>query len=162
MPSNLLKKIKKAQIPNTYFALVALAFASVIGVFYMVSIGVSSKRIVAEDKNTPKAELSAASRYVSTNMQLGMSRAEVIQALGTPTWAATPQDNSPLSPPSDGEFGLEWHWANPACRDVVVMFSADSFRVIGWDDGATYCNERENVDYSQFSCTRPDRQQFCR
>lgn len=159
---DLLQKIKRANIPNTYYALIALACFSIIGVIKLADIAVQGKRVSAgEVAEAAKPALAPAARDMEEVIALGMPRAEVARRLGTPTWAVTPEDDSPLAPPSGEDFALEWHWANPACREAVVLFSADN-RVVGWDAGTDYCRMAEKRDYSDLSCTLPERAALCR
>lgn len=161
MVKELLQKIKKARIPNTYYALIAIAFALVIGVGYLASIA-DQKQHVEEEAAAPEhPAISPLSQRATDQLYLGMPREEVIRALGIPTWAAVYGDEGPLSPP-DESIGLELRWENPACRDVLVMFSPPPHRVIGWDTGANYCRTGIVTDRSDFECTNPDRQQYCR
>lgn len=160
MAKELLQKIKKARIPNTYYALIAVAFALVIGVGYLASIA-DQKQQVTEDKTAPEQPaISQVSQRATDQLYLDMTREEVIRLLGLPTWAAVYGDEGPLSPP-DKSIGLELRWDNPTCRDVLVMFSPPPHRVIGWDSGANYCRSNIVTDRSDFECSNPDRQRYC-
>jgi hypothetical protein len=162
MDDNLLEKAKKANIPNTYYALIALAFASIIGIVYLVIVGLQSKEIRDEATHAKPAiaQMPKAARFAKTGLRLNLSRSDVIREMGKPDWAAIPGDKGTLALP-DESFGLELRWNNPECRDVVVMFSPPPHRVIGWDDGMTYCRTGIKDDHSDFSCNLPDRKQFC-
>lgn len=159
---DLLKKIKRANIPNTYYALIAVAFFAIVGVVQLAGVAVEKKRINT-DTAQPHLEkqLSEASQKMEEVIMLGMPRPEVLRQLGTPTWAVTPEDASPLAPPPGEDFGLEWHWSNPGCRDAVVYFSPDN-RVVGWDAGADYCSSGGTPDFEELACTRPERAALCR
>lgn len=163
MSDNMLKKTKKATIPNVYYVFMAVGFAMLITIIYAVKIVTQSGQMeeVAEPvvQEAPPA-LARASQFAQKDLKLGMSRSDVIRKLGKPNWAAIPGDEGQLSLP-DASFGLELRWSNPACRDVVVMFSPPPHQVIGWDDGASYCKMPIKADYEDFSCELPDRKQFC-
>lgn len=162
MAKELLQKLKKARIPNTYYALIATAFVLVIGVGYLATI--AGQKQLVEEASTPAPEqpvMSQVSQRATDQLYFGMTREETIRLLGIPTWAAVYGDEGPLSPP-DESIGLELRWDNPTCRDVLVMFSPPPHRVIGWDTGANYCRTGIVTDRSGFECSNPDRQQYCR
>ncbi|MCH2548316.1 MAG: hypothetical protein MK052_12015 [Alphaproteobacteria bacterium] len=163
MSRDLIEKLKNSNIPNSYYALIALAFASIIGVVYLIAIGLNTKEInqdVATNNTPVKSNANNASQIAQNSIWLDMSREDVISALGKADWAAIPGDTGTLSLP-DETFGLELRWNNPACRDVVVMFSTPPHRVIGWDDGNKFCSMAKKDDRAEFSCALPDRKELC-
>ena len=161
MADNPLKKKRKATIPNVYYVWVVLAFAAVIAVLYAVEISKKSELIEAETTTKAPSAMISAAEYAKQDLKLGMSRNDVIRRMGKPDWAIIPGDKKPLSLP-DATFGLELRWHNPACRNVVVMFSPPPYRVIGWDSGATYCSRRAKENYDALSCALPDRNHLCK
>lgn len=161
MASNLLQKLKSTRVPNSYYFVMLLAVASVLAVAYGVSIS-GQKKAMEQEQNMPEnaRQESYLSRKVS-DITLGMSRNEVIRRMGLPDWAVVWGDDGVLSTP-DPEIALELRWKNPECREISVMFSPEN-DVIGWDDGANFCNAGLPMeDREQYACTQPDRQQYCR
>lgn len=159
---NFIEKIKGANIPNSYYALIALAFISVIGVVYLINIGVSTQQIKREpDAPVVKKKLTKPARYAHDIIDIDMSREQVIAAMGPADWAAIPGDSGMLSLP-DNEFGLELRWSNPDCRDVVVSFSPPPYKVIGWDAGSDFCRMGLKEEKTDFSCDLPDRSKLCK
>lgn len=161
MIHSLIRKIKKINIPNSYYIVMLVAIVSVIGVGYAVSISGAKKQVESTGTNQTR-EISDLSRRVSEDITLGMPKHEVIRRLGLPDWAAVWGDRGVLSTP-DPDIALELRWKNPSCREVAIMFSPPPYRVIGWDDGAHFCKSQLPVeDRERYECTREDRRQYCR
>jgi hypothetical protein len=157
MANNWLEKLQTTQIPNSYYLLVVLAFASVAGVVYLAAY-TPQDNVTQNGAQAPQKQL----RTFDTNrLTYGMTRRDVIHALGKPDWAAFPTDSGSLAPPKAG-IGLELRWDNPACRDVVVMFDESRNQVIGWDDGAKFCRQNREDDRDTFACSLPERAEYCR
>lgn len=155
-----IRKIKKANIPNSYYLVMFVAVVSVVGVGYAVSISGTKRQL--EQTEESAQEISDLSRRVAQDITLGMPKDEVIRRLGLPDWAAVWGDRGVLATP-DPDIALELRWNNPTCREVVIMFSPPPYRVIGWDDGAHFCKSQLPMEgRDQFACTREDRQQYCR
>lgn len=160
MAKNLFQKIKKTNIPNSYFILIIVAVLSVAAVSYGVTISGQKQQVESEKDTTEERTESMMSRKVN-DLALGMTREEVIRKMGLPDWAAVWGDDGPLAPP-DEEIALELRWKNPECREVLVMFSPEH-KVVGWDDGAHFCNADLSMEgREQYACTQPDRAQYCR
>lgn len=161
MRNNILKKLRNSNIPNVYYLWAGLSFALFIALIYTVQINSNEPASSGTAATGTPPALAYASRFATQDLRLNMSRSEVIGKMGKPNWAIIPGDKGPLSL-SNASFGLELRWNNPSCRDVKVIFSSPLLRVVGWDDGATYCHMRpKEENYENFSCTLPDRKQFC-
>jgi hypothetical protein len=99
----------------------------------------------------------------ASRLKLGMTRAEVIALLGSPTWASIRGDTGEFAP-SAPKVALELFWRNPGCKPVVVDFD-NNFRVTGWDEDRD-CLPDADVHLGEppdeYSCRRPDRAAFCK
>lgn len=157
MADKLFDKIQNKQIPNVYFLLIGIAFCAVVGVVYLAIYGMQRNVVLNEDRQlggtTPK-------HFNFSRLDYGMSRRDVIHALGKPDWAALSGDEGSLAPPAS-DIGLELRWSNPSCRDVVVMFDKSREHVIGWDTGDKYCGTMVESSRDAFLCTQPDRAKYC-
>lgn len=161
MPNKLLKKIKKANIPNSYYIVMVVAIFAVAGVIYLAGITGAQKEVEQEAETAQTRVVSQISQRINDELSLGMNRSEVIRRLGEPTWATIWGDKGKIAPPSS-DIGLELRWENPTCREAVVMFSPAPHRVIGWDDGAHYCNSAVPTSgRSDFECSLEARRQYC-
>lgn len=161
MARNFLQKLKRTNIPNSYYALILLAVISVAAVTYGVSISSQKKQVDTETGQSEDARVDTMMSRKVNDLTLGMTRSEVIRKMGIPDWAAVWGDDGPLAPP-DPEIALELRWKNPECREILVMFSPEK-EVIGWDDGAHFCNaDLPMKGREQYACTQPDRAQYCR
>ena len=94
-------------------------------------------------------------------LKIDMTRTQVLRVLGKPKWAAIPGDRGPMSL-KDKSFGLELRWENPGCRDITVLFAADTMKTVAWDDGSERCDYKEDLPNKEaFSCELADRKQYC-
>lgn len=159
MARKLLEKIKKKNIPNSYYFVIALAAVSVVAVLYAVTYsGTGSEE---EDGGAGQPELS----YISLKTQrlaIDMSRDEVIRLMGLPDWAVTWNPRADVSTVA-ADIALELYWKNPQCRPVTVMFSPEQ-RVIGWDDGTGACRTPglTEEELAPHRCTRAEMARHCR
>lgn len=114
---------------------------------------VSLKKPIAADVATissafmPKTELSKK----TLKLRIGMTRAEVLKVLGTPTWGQ-----------SYAGMPLDWTWKNGNCNPVDVTFDG-SLHVNGFNEGRASCSDTEYQDVpdDQYLCTNPDVQVLC-
>ncbi|OGT06931.1 MAG: hypothetical protein A2103_05465 [Gammaproteobacteria bacterium GWF2_41_13] len=114
---------------------------------------ISLKRPIAADVATispafmPKTELSKK----TLKLRIGMTRAEVLKVLGTPTWGQ-----------SYAGMPLDWTWKNGNCNPVDVTFDG-SLHVNGFNEGRASCSDKEYQDVpdDQYLCTNPDVQVLC-
>lgn len=162
MLDKLLIKIKKANIPNSYYLVMAIAVFSVAALGYAISISGTKKQTEPAPATEQTRQTSDLSRRVAQDITLGMPRSEVIRRLGLPDWAAVWGDKGVLATP-DPDIALELRWKNPSCREAVVMFSPPPYRVIGWDAGAHFCRSQLPMQGREaFSCANEERRQYCR
>lgn len=161
MARNFLQKLKRTNIPNSYYVVILLAVISVAAVSYGVAISSQKKQLDAEDNTSAQTRVTSLLSRKVNDLNLGMSRREVIRKMGIPDWVAVWGDEGLLAPP-DPNIALELRWKNPECREILVMFSPED-EVIGWDDGAEYCKSGLPMKgREQYTCTQPDRAQYCR
>jgi len=78
------------------------------------------------------------------HLKLGMTKAQVIKLLGSPTWADT-----------DGGVPLTLAWRNGDCNPIVVTFGKNLL-VSGWDEGRVECSDSTYTDVpdDQYLCSK--------
>lgn len=115
-------------------------------VFFVLIVFVGlSLTAVAQEDSVPVAQQHSVKTALSrkaTHLKLGMTKAQVIELLGSPTWANT-DDGVPLS----------LAWRNGNCNPVVVTFDKHLL-VDGWDEGRVECSDFTYTD-------TPDDQYLC-
>ena len=87
----------------------------------------------------------------AANLKLGMSKAQAIKLLGSPTWAD-----------SDEGIPLTLAWSNGKCNPVVVTFNKQ-IKVDGWDEGRVECLTSTYTDLpdDQYLCSNPNNSAMC-
>jgi hypothetical protein len=75
-------------------------------------------------------------------LKVGMTRSQVFELLGRPTWAQRHQGTP-----------LEWTWSNGNCGPIDVTFN-NHMRVTGFDQGRNICLDEEFTDVpgDEYSC----------
>jgi hypothetical protein len=96
----------------------------------------------------------------AARLKRGMTRAEVIGLLGTPTWVRLPTDRREDA--LEAGQTLELHWANGNCNPVAVVFNSKG--VSGWDEGRALCLDKPYpyVPADKVSCKQKERAKYCR
>lgn len=123
-----------------------------------VVIGLLVVLIAMPSKRTSQKQASLSDR--ASQLQLQMTRQEVIAHLGSPTWAIIPKDTGEWALP-DPRIKLELHWRNGDCTSVAVSFG-DRQEVVGWDEGRVCVGGAiELLPRAEHSCARADRQRYC-
>jgi len=92
----------------------------------------------------------------ASKLNVRMSREEVFNLLGWPTWVVMSGDEGKLALPDPG-IELELYWKNPGWRPVVVQFD-ESYEVTGWDEGRTYCGDDVRLfePSDEYLCSKVD------
>jgi hypothetical protein len=159
MLSSYIKKLKKKNIPASYYILILVSVFAIVAVIFIAGY-VNNTPITAEEKAEEAKQVSDKSQRIIRDMHLGMPKDEVIRRMGLPDFAvAAGQSGSGKLGQSD--IALELRWKNPACREVAVMFSPEPHEVIGWDDGTEFCKSAKPTDEA-LSCSREENAQYCR
>jgi hypothetical protein len=100
-----------------------------------------------------------------------LTKGQVIELLGPPTWVVLPGDTGHWALPGqhhpDGAqpplIAAELIWKNGNCSPVRVRF--DHENVVAWlDESRGLCSEGEwaHVPGEEYSCSRKERVKFCR
>jgi len=97
----------------------------------------------------------------AANVRSGMTRTQVLNLLGPPTWALLPTDSGDWAEAIDDGFNLMWR--NGKCNPVTVTFD-NRARVDGRDEGTAVCDEKTwtAVPRPEYACTKKDRVKYCR
>jgi hypothetical protein len=100
---------------------------------------------------------------LARGLKEGLTRRQVVERLGTPTWVFLPGDKSDFAP-SRGEFA-NLLWKNGPCAPVLASFDA-SERLTGWDEGRSLCVQTGEYDQlppaKKFLCKEKGRTHYCR
>lgn len=159
MLSSYIKKLKKKNIPASYYILILVSVFAVISVVFIAGY-VSNTPITEAEKAAEAKKVSDKSQRIIRDMHLGMPKDEVIRRMGLPDYAIAAGREKGLRLVTS-DIALELRWKNPACREVAVMFSEEPYEVIGWDDGTEYCKSANATD-EEFSCSRAENAPYCR
>ncbi|MBU1629372.1 MAG: outer membrane protein assembly factor BamE, partial [Gammaproteobacteria bacterium] len=85
------------------------------------------------------------------HLKTGMTKKQVINLLGPPTWAK-----------NETGISLVWLWNNGRCNPVYVTFNK-RMRVNGFDEGREECLEEkyDALPEDQFLCSNKNNQALC-
>lgn len=96
-------------------------------------------------------------------LDIGLTRYQVVSRLGRATWAVVPGDTGDFKLP-DSSISLILIWKNAPCAPVVVDFDRNG-KVIGWDEGRGICGKDVELlrlePSANSSCALADRSNFC-
>jgi len=120
---------------------------------FMASTSLLFAQLTKAELQTSFKEYPVKTELTKQALQLhrGMTKAQVLQLLGQPTWARHYKGEA-----------LDWTWVNGPCEPVDVTFD-EHLRVSGFDEGRAECLDHTYTDLpnNQYLCSREENKKLC-